>query len=202
MSSYGEKCAKLDWPGLCHLYAQLLREAPQHLDLPARALREKARAGDVPVDAMPALTACIAGTDNSLVIVELAKACAALGRKAGMASPVLIEKMRSFLIGDDPEFWAFDGCLHALSHIGGDEAEINEYLNEIEEKPPVIRTGNLFQGSIETEVRAQLFVDSLAKVRARLAEEDPAPWTNRVSSLDSEVDVPEKPLPAWLASVR
>lgn len=200
MSSFVEKCDQLDWQGVCHLYAKLVKEAPKHLDIPARALRNKARAGALPVEAIPAVMACITATEDPVVIGDLAKTCAALGRQAGMASTVLLQKMNDFIINDDAEFWAYDGCLHALGHLGGDLEEIEAYLKAVEEEPPILRTGSLYRGEMEAGVRAQLFVDTLKRIREMLSQEDLPGWTGPRSELSTEQE-PTKKLSPWMASV-
>lgn len=117
-----EQCEILDWQSLCKMFAQLLREAPEHTDLPARALRDKGRAGELPAEAIPVLVTCLMGSEHPLVIADLAKALASFGRHGAMGSAILIEKLKGFIISDDPEFWALDGCLYALGYMGGEAA--------------------------------------------------------------------------------
>lgn len=124
-----EQCQELDWESLCRLFAQLLREAPEHTDLPARVLRDQARAGELPPEAIPVLVTCLMGAEQPTIIVEVAKALAAFGRRAEMGSSLLVEKLKGFIISDDPEFWALDGCLYALGYMGGEVAQA--YVEEL-----------------------------------------------------------------------
>ncbi|TNE45780.1 MAG: hypothetical protein EP343_25560 [Deltaproteobacteria bacterium] len=195
-----EHCQALEWKDLLRLYARLLREAPEHLDLAARTLRNKARSGEVPEDAIPGLSACLMSAENNSVTVELAKALAAFGSKAEAAAPILVHKMQEMHIQDDVDFWAFDGCLHALGYIGSEEDL--DALEEFGEKPPVTRAGDLYKGNMPEEHRLNLFDTSLDIVTERLEAEDAGTWTQRNTDYTSEQeDANNANVPAWRAGM-
>lgn len=199
-TSLEEHCQALGWQDLLRLYARLLREAPEHLDLASRSIRNKARAGEFPDESIPAISACLMSAENNSVIVELAKALAAFGSKAEVAAPVLIHKMQEMVISDDADFWAFDGCLHALGYIGS-ESDL-EVIDEFEEKPPVTRAGDLYKGVMSEEDRINLFDVSIDTVTERLEAEDAGAWTGRVTEMVSEQEaVSDSNVPAWRAGM-
>ena len=197
------QCESLDWQSLLRVFAQFMRDVPEQLDLPAKAIRNKARAGELPEDVIPLLTTSLMTTKNTTVIVELAKALAAFGRKAQVAAPILADKLRAMVVSDDADFWAFDGSLYAIAYLGGEHADT--YLKELEEEqermPPVLRSEDLYQGTIPFEDREGLFYDTLERVRGILESEDPGVWRQRRTDLETTQAAPSKALPAWLASV-
>lgn len=194
-----ERCRELHWQDLLRLFAKLLREAPDHTVFPARLLRERARTGSLPVEAIPALMACLAGAEQNTVIVELAKTLAAFGTEAEECAPILLEKIDAMIVSDDADFWAFDGCLHALGYLGNQDDLV--FLDELESRAPVIRAGNLYKGSIPEEDRKQLFVVSIETVKQRLLQDDPGTWRHKVTSFQTEQQEQHKNTPAWMAGI-
>jgi len=190
------ECLSLDWRALFQLFANLLREDTKQLDLPARALREKARAGEMPEEAIPTLSACLMAAEDHQVIADLAKALAAFGRAANVAAPVLQEKIQEMMILDDVSFWAFDGCMHAMGYIGSSEQK--EFIDDIFEKVPVIKSGDLYRGQISQRDRGDLFCESIERVRELMAAEDPGVWRKKRTSWTASQGEEKKKLSAWM----
>lgn len=171
-----DRCLALEWRPLLALYAELQADSPEHTTIPARALRQKARAGELPEEVIPLLTACLVDAEPPGAIADLAKALAAFGRRAELAVPFLMDKMRYLQILDDESFWAFDGCLHAMGFIG--EPQNETLLDELagirpapmSKKPPV------YTGEIPVTDRELLFAETLERVRALLADETSDGW--------------------------
>ncbi len=177
-------CAALPWRALLALYADLATDSPDHATWAAIALRNKARLGELPESVIPILALCLRDAAAPGAVVNLAKALAAFGREASIASPFLIERIRQLHVTDDELFWVLDGCLYALGFIGGKDAPA--FLEELGRLPvsPAIRAGRVYQGELTVEDRTEMFKRALEKVGRMLAS-DPGCWRGRATKLAS-----------------
>lgn len=177
------RCEALPWRSLLQLYGDLATESPEHSTWAAIALRDKARKGELPETTIPILALCLRDAAAGGAIVNLAKALAAFGRDASIATPFLIGQLRAHHVIDDESFWSFDGCLYSLGYLGGPEA--GTFLDELEVLPlaPVLRAGKLYQGELTAEERAGMFGRAMKRV-ARMLSSDPGRWTGRATKLE------------------
>jgi len=188
----------LDWRELVHVYVELGKESTTDTFLPAWALREKARQGELPEEAIPLIVACLALAADHVTITHLAKALAVFGRRAGLASSLIIEKLRGMHVDDDTSFWSLDGCLHALGHLGGEV--VGEFLDELAARSPnpVTRAGSVYQGEIPAADREKLFSETLTRVRGLLAQPEIEGWrSKRTKRQPKRVDARKKMSP-WM----
>lgn len=192
------RCTALPPNDLIALYGELLSEDPHATTIPALALRDVARKGGLDDDMVPLLVALLVDAPNLATFTHLAKALAAFGRDAEMASPYLVDKLRSLQVTNDRRFWVLDSGLHALSYTGGDAAKA--FVDEIESEDPsrVLRSKSVYQGDLDDEARAALHTETLAAVRARLDEKRPA-WREKATTRESVVksDAPKRTAP-WM----
>lgn len=176
-----ERCRQMDNRQLLGLYAEFLgHEEEIHLtSLPALALRERARAGEVEDELVPLLTICLVDAPNLSTFTHLVKALAAFGRKAEMAGPYVVDRLRSLHVTNERRLWVFDSALHALGYLGGEAART--FVAELEGESPsrVLASRSVYQGEPSDEERQRMFEATLTRVRTLLAEEDPGGWTNK-----------------------
>jgi hypothetical protein len=192
------QCMALSWRDLLWLYGDLARDTPEHAIVPALALREKARAGELPDEVIPLLVACLIDTDAHGTVAHLAKALAAFGRRAQIASPYLVDKVRVLHVTDDESFWSLDGCLHALGYLGG--AGVSELLDELTTRQPcpVTRAGAVYQGQIPETDRRQLFDETLQRVRELLADDTLEGWRGKRTQRQGQDAAPRAKLSPWM----
>ncbi|MEW5855389.1 MAG: hypothetical protein AB2A00_41830 [Myxococcota bacterium] len=193
-----ERCAGLPWQACLQLYAEMIRDAPDATPVLARALRDKARAGDIPDEAIPVLVCCLVDTNNAHALAQLAKTLAAFGHKAGMAAPYLVQKIRALTVTSDETFWALDGCLHALSHLGGTEPVA--LLDELgtQDPPLVTRARKLYQGVITEEDRRKIFAETLEVARARLEKGKGGGWKKKRTDRAATESQPKGKTAPWM----
>jgi hypothetical protein len=174
-----DRCAALPWQECLQLYAEMLTEAPDATPILARALREKARAGDMPGQVIPVLVCCLVDTHNPHALSQLAKTLAAFGHQAAMAAPYLVDKIRSVNVTTDETFWALDGALHAASFLGGNEVRALLDDMKTQEVSPVLRAKGLYVGTIPEAERQQIFTETLEIARARTANGKGLGWRGK-----------------------
>jgi hypothetical protein len=184
-----DRCLALPWQATLKLYSELLTESPRDCAYPAFALRERARAGDLPDEAIGVLVVALVDAPNNPTTTHLAKALAAFGRKSASAAPYLIEKIREMPVTHDIAFWNYDGCLHALGYMGGKEGE--KFLAEIQalDPSPVLRSKTVYDGDISDDDRQKIFERTLEAIAKRMADKDPGTWAKKrttMSAVDSE----------------
>ncbi|MFH1810331.1 MAG: HEAT repeat domain-containing protein [Pseudomonadota bacterium] len=192
------QCMALSWRDLLWLFGDLLQDAPEHTIIPALALREKARAGELPEEVIPLLVACLIDSEAPGTIDHLAKALAAFGRQAQIATPYLIDKLRTLHVTDDESFWTLDGCLHALGYLGGEGA--TSFLEELAnlQPCPVTRAGAVYQGEIPEQDRRLLFEETLQRVREFVADDTLEGWRSKRTQRQGQ-DVETRPkLSPWM----
>ncbi len=177
------------------LYGDLIDSQPTAAHVPARALREHARAGRMTSEHIgPLLVALSSATDPSC-ITDLAKALAAFGREAQPAVPFVVEKLMAVNVLDDESFWVFDSLLFVLGFLGGEEAVAAIEAIKAESPPRVLRAKDLFRGEWDAEIREELFNSTIDRV-ARMAKKENfvGGWANKQT--DHEVDdKPAEPPP-------
>ena len=192
------RCKELDWRELLWLYRDLGKDDDELTAVPAHALREKARAGELPDEVMPILIACLVDARSGSTICHLAKALAAFGRDAGAGAPYLAEKINDLHVTDDVSFWNLDGCLHALAHLGGET--VAPLLDELETRQPspVTRAGSVYQGQITEEDRRLIFSDTLERVRAMASDPALEPWRDKRTDRAAEVQEARGKMAPWM----
>jgi hypothetical protein len=193
-----DKCLALPWKACLKLYSELLAESPRDCAFPAFALREKARSGELPDEAIGVLVVALVDAPNNPTITHLAKALAAFGRKAQSASPYLIEKIQTMPVTHDIAFWNYDGCLHALSYLGGKAA--GAFFDELEamDPSPVLRSKSVYDGQIPNGDRQKMFEKSMARCRGRLESEDPGTWSKKLTDLQAVDSEKKEALKPWM----
>ena len=193
------RCRALEPPALIALYGELASEDPHATVIPALALREKAREGALDEDFVPLLVALLVDAPNLATFTHLAKALAAFGREAQMASPYLVEKLRGLQITTDRRFWVMDSVLHALSYTGGEAAKA--FVDELasEQPPRVMRSKSVYAGELDDEARMKGFEETMSSVRERLEDESGAKWNEKVTTRESVVkkEAPKRTAP-WM----
>ena len=189
---------ELDWRELLWLYRDLGKDDAELTAVPAHALREKARAGDLPDEVIPVLIACLVDAQSGSTICHLAKALAAYGRGASAGTRYLVDKVSDLHITDDVSFWNFDGCLHALGHLGGDE--VAPLLDELErrEPSPAIRAGSVYQGQISEQDRRLMFTETLQRVRVMASDPELEPWRDKRTDRAAEVQEARGKMAPWM----
>jgi hypothetical protein len=192
------KVAALPWDAVLALYAEMLRAQPDATGMLARVLRDKARAGEVPVEAVPVLTVCLVDAPNPEALSQLAKALAAFGRDARVAAAPLRDRMVSLAVGSDEAFWALDGCIHALSYLGGPAALSG--VDALEARGAgQVRARGVYKGALAAQERESLMADSLREARARLALPDPGPrWMAKSTSREAVESAPARKTAPWM----
>jgi hypothetical protein len=167
------------------LYAELLGddEVRHEASLPALALRDKARAGEVDRQYIPLLVVALVDAPNLAAFTHLAKALATFGRAAHMAAPYLIERLEGVAVTNDRRFWVLDAGLWSLGYVGGEgtKAWIERLAGERPSR--VLRSKSVYQGEIREEQREEMHRRTLEGVLALLDREDPGGWLDKKTSL-------------------
>lgn len=180
------RCVALEVDALLLLYAECardVRETPGAARIPALALREKARAGGLPVEVAPVLAIALGDADDGQTVRNLAKALAAFGVEARPVAMALVEKLRSLHVTDDDSFWTFDSLLHATAHVGGDDARAAIAELAARSPSPVVRSKGLYRGGLKESERSRLFAETLARVRLLLEEKSPTGWRAKMTEM-------------------
>ncbi len=157
-------------------YLELCDTAPDKAQVAALALRDKARAGELPDDCVALLDTCLAEAPDSVCAAHLAKALAAFGRRAQPAAPTLCARIRDLHVTDDVGYWILDGCLFALGFLGG--AAAKALLDALDAEAPsrAVRSDSVYDGELSREERGRRYADALARVRALVEQRDPGVW--------------------------
>lgn len=188
----------LDWQELLAVSSKLLAEESPFLSIPLRKLRDKARQGEVPTEALPVMVTCLMGTDDPQAIAELAKGLAAFGRAANIGAAVLAIKLEHMTVLDDADFWAFDGALNALGYIAVTPSDVEPILRKLCERLPIIKAGVLYQGTLEKEEREQHFLMTIARIQDMLAAQESSVWREKKTDLSpKDVGKSDTSAPAW-----
>lgn len=177
-----DELARLPADELFNVYLNLVEETPEKAQLPALALREKARAGKLGDDDVPMLEACLICAPDLSCVMHLAKALAAHGRKAQSAAAALCARVRLMRVTDDLTYWGLDGCVWALGYLGGDEAR--ELVEELRaEEPPRVVAQVGYEGEVSAAHRKKHWAKTLTQVRALIDGADPGPWRSKKTTL-------------------
>ena len=179
------------------VYVELAEDTPEKADVAALALREQGRLGRLTAEHVELLAGCIEMAPNSLCTGHLAKAVAALGRRATAAAETLIARMESMVVTDDVEYWSFDGCVWALGYLGG--PEVGPYLSTLEHEDPsrVIRSRSIYAGAMSTEDRERRFVLAIEGARNLLASPDPGEWRRSFLTVERATAAAQAPGKSW-----
>ena len=180
------RCIALEVDALLLLYAECardVRETPGAARIPALALREKARAGALPVETAPVLAIALGDADDGQTVRNLAKALAAFGQHARPVVGALVAKLRSLHVTDDDSFWTFDSLVHATAHVGGDEARAVIDDLGARSPSPVVRSKGLYRGGLKEPERTRLFTETLVRARALLDDKTSTGWRAKMTEM-------------------
>jgi hypothetical protein len=197
-SSVAERCRALDWRALLVLYGDLSIDSSLHAGWAALALRDKARAGELPPEAIPILALCLRDAEDAGTIVHLAKTLAAFGRDGAVATGFLIDKLRDLHVVDDATFWSWDGSFFSLGYIGDERAV--DFVRELEQmsKPPVVRAGSVYDGDLPAKEREAMFRFACTRVGEMLADPEGATWTSRQTTKPLVEEQPKAKKGFWM----
>lgn len=186
-----------DWRECLGAYAELAEGPPEGAVLPALALREKARAGELPEEAIVLLTVCMVDAPHHEALRHLAKGLAAFGRQAQIAERPLIQRLQGLTVRDDESFWTFDSCLHALGFLGSKEAlALVTELSKVSPSPVQLTKAG-YEGERSSEERKAIFDATLKSVRASLEAEKPASWRKKATDKKATSRAVEKKTVEW-----
>jgi hypothetical protein len=194
------RCLALEVNALLVLYADCSRdEAPGAARIPAIALREKARAGALPVEIVPVLAVALGDAEDGQIVRNLAKALAAFGPRARLVVRALVEKLGALHVTDDDSFWTFDSLIHALAYVGGDEARAA--LDELAARrpSPVLRSKGLYRGGVKEPERARLFAETLARAGEIVAADSPEGWREKRTEMAALPIEKQQKIAPWRA---
>jgi hypothetical protein len=196
-----DKCRKLDAEENLAVYAHLLgdEELKHEAAIPARALRDKARAGDLDAPYVPLLTIALVDAPNYTAFIHLAKALAAFGRQAEKAASYVVERLEAVQVTNDRRFWVLDSGLWVLGYLGGDVARSFVAALKAEKPSRVMRSRSVYEGALKDEQREEMFARTLDEVLALIDGDDPGTWRDKKTELGVAVqeDAPKK-LSPWM----
>jgi hypothetical protein len=165
------------------LYMKLSIELPEKAEIAALGVRDKARAGQIDAAMIPLLAQCLADAPNDVCVVHLAKALAAFGRKAQIASGALVEKTAEIRVTDDASYWMLDSAVWALAYLGGPEALA--FVDKMKREKPsrALKSRSVYQGDMNDADREKRFQETLDGARALISGPDPGTWREKKTSL-------------------
>jgi hypothetical protein len=179
------------------LYQELRAQAPEQAHVVALALRHMARAGELPVTAVPTLHTALEEAPDPSCVLHLAKTLAAYGRDAQVAATTLARKIDAMHVTDDIGYWVFEGAVFSLMFLGGPVAA--QCLDRIarEAPPRPLKSDAVFAGSMPRGRREKRFEMMLQDGKALLAEANPR-WTSKRTRLKADPNArPPPPRKAW-----
>ncbi|MBI4818681.1 MAG: hypothetical protein HY791_20600 [Deltaproteobacteria bacterium] len=160
-------------------YIDLVAGSPDKADVAALALREQGRLGRLKESHLDMLIKCVELAPNLLCLGHLAKALAAMGRKAMKASDALVQKLGPMVIADDVEYWSFDGAVWALGYLGG--AKVSSFLDTLAKEPQLRSVRSpVYRGVMPRPARQKQFASAIAGARGLAEKSDPGLWRTRM----------------------
>ena len=193
------RCVEADPLVNLTLYADFLGTTPDDATLPALALREQARAGRIDPELIPVLAVALVDAPNLAAFSHLAKALAAFGARARMAARLVIDRLRPLQVTTDGDFWALDGGLWVLGHLGGVDARA--FVVDLKKERParVQRSKSVYQGAFDDAERQEVFDASVLGVLALIDAGDAPGWRHKATNLSLVGDAaPAKRLAPWM----
>jgi hypothetical protein len=164
---------------LFELYFVAATTMPDKADVPALALRQRGRAGELNDRHVELLKAALEASPNLLCAGHLAKAAAAIGRPAQPAAPALCACLQDAVISNDADYWSFDGAVCALGYLGGADARTMIDALATEEPSRAVRSDSIYQGDMPKAARASAFSSVLQRARALWEQDAPGCWTTQ-----------------------